>query len=150
MVAVSPLSKTEHPPLLARLGSAHRPAVLVMAVPPAVCAASVVQRAVAVAARVPEDALGLRHREPQVSVPIVVRVREVQVHTRVEAVSIPVCMVVAHRAQALASASRDDVVLVHRARHTHPVEPTALPDVPWVASASTCTVNVICYLLSTT
>merc|ERR1712216_77209 len=80
-----------------------------------------------VAASVPENAAGLAHREPERPMPVVRRVREVQVHTRVEAVAIPVCMMVAHWAHALASARPDDVVLVHRARHTHLVEPVALP-----------------------
>jgi len=52
----------------------HGPAVSVIAVPPAVAAAGVVQRAMSVAASVPEDALGLAHREPEVAMPVVRRV----------------------------------------------------------------------------
>jgi len=53
---------------------AHCPAVPVIAVPPAVSPAGVVQRAMSVAASVPEDALGLAHREPEVAMPVVRRV----------------------------------------------------------------------------
>jgi len=61
--------------------SAHREPIPVMAIPPAVAAARIEERAVAVAARVPEDALGLVHGEPELMMPVMMRVREVQVHT---------------------------------------------------------------------
>merc|ERR1711988_1295192 len=111
----------------ALLAGAHGVAVPVVAVPPAVAAARVEQRAGVVAARVPEHALGLVDREAEPTMPVVRWVREVQVDARVVADAIPVRVVVAHRDHALATASVEDVVLVHRARDTHLVEPVALP-----------------------
>merc|ERR1711998_656259 len=90
---------------------AHRVPVAVMAVPPAVGSAGVEQRAGVMAASVPEHSGCDTDRE--VKMAVVVRVREVQATSRVEACVVSIVAVVTHRHCALTPTGMSDTIGVH-------------------------------------